>query len=99
MRKDQLRDEARGQECQIRSPECNWDDETTVLCHLNHGGMGGKVHDFLAATGCSACNAWCDGGYTQGGYTKQDADFALYQGVIRTQEILLASKYEVRECK
>lgn len=99
MRKHQLREEARDKECQIRSVVCNWDSSTSVLCHLNHGGMGGKVDDFLAAHGCSACNAWCDGGYTQGGYTKQDADFALYQGVVRTQEILLASKYELIECK
>lgn len=99
MRKHQLRDDAREKECQIRSIVCNYNDETTVLCHLNGGGMGAKVDDFLAAWGCSNCNAYCDGGYTEHGHTKDQADLALLQGMARTQDILLASKYEVKERK
>ena len=95
LRKNQLRQEARDKECQIRSPGCNWNPETTVLCHLNSGGMGTKTSDILAAWGCSGCNHYCDGGYTEHGHTKQDADFALYQGMARTIDQLEQRGYEL----
>jgi hypothetical protein len=57
-----LRKLARGRECQIRIPGvCNGNPETTVLCHLNGGGMGIKEDDILAAWGCSSCHDAVDG--------------------------------------
>ena len=56
-----LRDSARGQDCLIRSPKCNGDPETTVLCHLGGGGMATKQSDYKAAFGCSSCHDLVDG--------------------------------------
>jgi len=55
-----LRERARMQECQIRLPGvCNFNPETTVLCHLRMAGITGigmKASDVLGAHGCSACH-------------------------------------------
>jgi hypothetical protein len=57
-----LRKSAKGRECQIRIPGvCNFNPETTVLCHLNGGGMGMKHPDLFGAFGCSDCHDWVDG--------------------------------------
>ncbi len=95
MRKHQLREEARGQECQIRAGVCNGDPATTVLCHLNSGGMGHKVSDWLASWGCNRCHHYCDGGYWEQGDTKEDADLALLRGMARTQALLIERGYRI----
>lgn len=55
-----LRDFARGKDCQIRIPGvCNFNPETTVLCHIRMAGITGvgmKASDLLGAHGCSACH-------------------------------------------
>lgn len=56
-----IRKSARGEECTIRLPMvCNFDIETTVLCHSNSQadgkGMALKASDTRAAYGCSACH-------------------------------------------
>lgn len=56
-----IRKAARGQDCTLRIPGvCNWNPETTVLCHspfLDSGrGMGLKAPDEEACFGCSACH-------------------------------------------
>ena len=54
---EKLRQSAKGQECQIRLPGiCNFNTETTVLAHLNGGGIGIKKDDWQAAFACSACH-------------------------------------------
>lgn len=89
MPKRNLRKEAEGRECQIRIPGvCNRDPETTVLCHLNNKGLfmvgtGMKVPDIFAAFGCSDCHYWVD---TRFG---PEMLLAFYEGVFRTQKILL----------
>lgn len=43
---------------------CNYNVETTVLCHLRFlggGGMGLKPSDAAGVFGCSACHDWLDG--------------------------------------
>lgn len=55
-----------GQDCTMRIPGvCNWDPETTVLCHSNRladgKGMGLKAPDTEACFGCSACHDLLDG--------------------------------------
>lgn len=61
-----IRKSAQGEECTIRLPEvCNFNPETTVLCHSNlledGKGMGIKAPDDKAAYGCSACHDVIDG--------------------------------------
>ena len=55
-----LRNSARLAPCLLRSPDCNCNIETTVLCHDNSissgKGMGVKAHDYFAFLGCSDCH-------------------------------------------
>jgi len=59
---EKLRNSAKGQHCTLRTPWCNHDPETTVLCHLNSTvkGMGNKGDDFFAVFGCHACHEAID---------------------------------------
>lgn len=89
-----LRNEAKGRECQIRVPgRCNKNPETVVLCHIHKpsisGGMGTKARDELGAWGCSACHDIIDERDTSHLYPCWDLDLWLYEGVFRTQSILL----------
>jgi hypothetical protein len=83
------RELARNRDCQIRSPVCNGDPETTVLCHLNGAGIGMKSHDLQGAWGCSDCHRFVDGGYVQSMYTRSERDLMHLKAVIRTQKILI----------
>jgi len=57
-----LRKSARGQPCLVRLPGvCNGNKETTVLAHVNGGGMGMKNHDYNGAFCCSSCHDVLDG--------------------------------------
>lgn len=84
-----LRESARGQDCQVRIPNvCNFNPETTVLCHLNGGGMGTKKSDAFAAFACSSCHDVLDG------RVKTDVEQWMIElwhrhGVERTQTIWL----------
>jgi hypothetical protein len=84
-----LRKSAKGRECQIRIPGvCNFNPETTVLCHLNGGGMGMKHPDLFGAFGCSACHDEIDGRReTLRDPLNTRMDF--YEAVFRTQSIWL----------
>ena len=87
-----IRRSAQGQECQIRIPGvCNGNPETTVLCHLPGGGMGGKMSDIHAAYGCSECHDYVDGrkNNKEFRYSGKVLKVYFYEGVFRTQEILL----------
>lgn len=85
-----LRDSARGQPCQVRLPGiCNHDPATTVLAHLNGGGMGTKTSDLFGAFTCSACHdeidrrtMLCNADYVK---------LAHLEGMVRTQQIWLDS--------
>jgi len=85
-----LRQLAKGQPCQIRVPGvCNFDPDTTVLCHLRMvgiTGMGMKASDILGAWGCSSCHRYVD---THG----IDGRTALLEGMARTQGILIQGGY------
>lgn len=59
-----LRESARGRDCTLRIPGvCNFNPETTVLCHLPCGqkGMGMKSPDNMAIMACSNCHDRLDG--------------------------------------
>src|SRR6185369_6740264 len=62
-----IRKSAKGQECTLRFPCCNFDPETTVWAHSNRTqdgkGMGIKSRDEEGCYACSSCHSWLDGGY------------------------------------
>lgn len=89
-----IRRAARGQDCTIRLPEvCNFNPETTVLCHSNKladgKGMGIKAADSRAAFGCSACHDVLDGRTPRPeGLTVDQVDACFLSGIRRTQSIV-----------
>lgn len=86
-----LRDAARGRECQVRLPGvCNFNAETTVLAHARLAGITGagqKAPDVIGAHACSACHDEIDR------RTRVlEADFvrlAFYEGILRTLNALV----------
>jgi len=84
-----LRKSARGRNCEIRIPSvCNGNPETTVLCHLPGGGMGGKRPDLFGAFGCSDCHAAVDG-VLPTRHSRETVSQWHMDAVFRTQEIWL----------
>ncbi|MBY0243441.1 MAG: DUF1364 domain-containing protein, partial [Burkholderiaceae bacterium] len=72
---------------------CNYNPETTVLCHSNFladgKGMGLKAPDDRAAFGCAACHDVLDGRRPRPeGMTALDLEAAFYTAVRRTHTIL-----------
>jgi len=59
-----IRQSARGENCTMEGPMCNFNPETTVWCHSDyseHGrGFGFKTHDIFGYFGCFGCNSWFD---------------------------------------
>ncbi len=89
LKQTKIQESARGKDCTVRVPGvCNFNPETTVLGHLNGGGMAVKHSDIFAAYVCSDCHAWLDGGYVKTA-TRNERDLLHLQGVIRTQPILM----------
>ena len=90
-----LRQLARGKECQIRIPGvCNHDPETTVLAHwrgLGLSGIGKKAPDELAAWACSECHRFVDG-QASAKASREERRLALAEGIFRTQAKLLLMK-------
>ena len=89
-----LREEAKGRDCCVRIPGiCNKNPETVVLAHLNNKslfgvGVGQKVPDIFGAWACSACHDAVDS--RNFGICDYDVvKVAFYEGVFRTQNILL----------
>lgn len=87
---------ARGKECTIRIPGvCNFNNETTVPCHLNGAGMGIKHSDVHFAYGCSDCHDAVDGRNTPkdeygcNRYHVEEISHMHLEGVIRTQIIMI----------
>lgn len=83
---------AQGQQCQVRIPGvCNFNPETTVLAHLNGGGMGMKHADIHGAYCCSACHDALDGRTNRHKINMSMGELRLahLNGVIRTQEIMI----------
>lgn len=87
-----LRQLAKGRECQIRLPDvCNFDRKTTVLAHFRMIGVSGagmKSPDLIGAWACSNCHDAVD----RRRYKNLDKDYvrlAHLEGVVRTQNILI----------
>lgn len=87
-----LRQLARGRECQVRLPGiCNGDPSTTVLAHYRMAGVSGigmKSPDVLGAWACSACHDAID----RRAHMDLDRDYvrlAHLEGMARTQYALI----------
>lgn len=89
MKQDKYTKSARGQECQIRSPFCNHNNETVVFCHLNTAGMGQKTHNIHGSYGCSKCHDFVDGRLADTRYNYDQREFCHYRGVIKTQNLMI----------
>jgi len=87
-RNKKITDSARGMDCQIRSGACNGNSETTVFAHLGGGGMGTKNSDLIGAYACSSCHDLVDG-RVQSQYSPDYVKIVFYEGVFRTQKMLL----------
>lgn len=82
-----LRDAARGQQCQVRIPGiCNFDPETTVLAHYRLSGtcgVGMKPPDLIGAWCCSSCHDLIDGRRSSA-FTREALDLMHLEGMVRT---------------
>lgn len=92
-RNKKILEAARGEECLIESPVCNYDPETVVACHSNESddgkGTGQKADDCFIAFGCSACHNLVDGGELGYGSTAEYKKYYLNRGIKRTIRRLL----------
>jgi len=88
-----LRKLANGKMCQVRVPGvCNADPMTTVLAHLNGGGMGMKHEDIFGAWCCSACHDLIDG-RKKSEYSNNELRLFHLEGIIRTQRWLIKNSH------
>lgn len=95
-----LRDLARGQQCQIRIPGvCNRNPETTVLAHYRMAGIcgtGQKPPDECGAWACSACHDAVDR-RTELWMGEEFIKRAHLEGVIRTLHELSRLGYKMKK--
>ncbi len=83
---------ARGEECQVRIPGyCNFDNDTTILAHVNGGGMGMKNLDIEASYCCSTCHDVLDG-RIKTAWTDQEIKLWFFESAMRTRKILIDKK-------
>lgn len=90
-----IRRAARGQDCTLRLAVCNFDPDTTVLCHSNFlvdgKGMGLKAADTAAAFGCSDCHDVLDGRRPRpADLSLEQLECAFRAAICLTHEILKA---------
>lgn len=88
MRQDKYTRSAKGERCLVRIPTvCNHNPETTVLAHLNGGGMGMKRLSIHGAYACSDCHDVIDGRVLW--LAADQVRMWHLEGVIRTQERMI----------
>ena len=94
-----LRQFARGQDCQVRIyGVCNYNPETTVLAHIRLGGvagMGQKPPDLAGVFACSSCHSVIDG-RTPTDLTRVQLESHMLHGLVRTLKIV-SEEYEVKK--
>lgn len=87
-----LRNSAKGQQCTLNiAGVCNYNSETTVLCHINTmgGAMGAKSDDFSACFGCSDCHYHLD----THKLTELDELFYTRRAMVRTWQVWINEGY------
>ena len=87
-----IRKSAAGKECQVRIEGiCNEDPATTILAHINGGGIGKKKDDIFGAYCCSSCHAVVDS-LPNINHVVHFVDsvniIKFYEGVFRTQQLM-----------
>ncbi len=86
-----LRQFARGKECQIRMVDhCNYNPETTVWAHYRLGavaGMGQKPPDLCGAFACSGCHDAIDR-RVKTDFTKVQVEAMMLYGIVRSLAII-----------
>lgn len=92
-----IRKSARGQDCMMRIPGvCNFDPETTALCHSNlladGKGMGLKAPDTKACYGCSACHDVLDGRAPMPAWMTRDQLLAIFTAAMVLTHAILKEK-------
>ncbi len=90
-KRDKYTTSARAQPCTVRVPGvCKTapENETTVLAHLNGGGMASKHLNIHGAYACFECHQWLDGGYINSSPSWK-RDLLHLEAVIRTQIIMV----------
>lgn len=91
-KQDKYTRSAKGKACTVRVPNvCKPapENETTVLAHLNGGGMAYKHANIHGAYACAECHAWLDRGYTETLTDRATRDLIHLEAVIRTQTIMI----------
>ena len=90
MANSKIRQSAKGEECQVKFANvCNFNNDTTVFAHIGGGGMGRKQSDLFGTYCCSDCHDLADGRTHNTDYIKAVIDCYFYEGIFRTQQILL----------
>ena len=89
-----LRESAKGQPCMVRIPGvCNGNQETTVLAHLNGGGMGLKDRDVFGSFACSACHDIVDF-RVKSRFSRTAIRLFHHEGMVNTQRWWLENGYK-----
>lgn len=80
-----IMDAAKGEPCTINTEFCNYDNETTVGCHLPDGSGGSSrlTGPLSLAFGCSGCHDAIDGRNYKG-LLAEEKDFYMRRGMMRT---------------
>jgi len=90
MKKNNLREEARGRTCTVRIPGiCNGNPETSVLAHYRLAGTCGtgiKPDDIQGTIACNSCHDVIDG-RVKTEYSRDELRLMHAEGVMRTLAI------------
>ena len=85
-----IRKSAKGQDCQVRIPGiCNFMPETTILAHINGGGMALKQNDLESSYCCSSCHDVLDRRTQCSEFQRVQLELWHHEGCARTRKILL----------
>lgn len=85
-----VRASAKGEDCTFNIVDvCNYDPDTTVLCHLpdESKGMGKKSDDISSAYGCSSCHDVIDG--RRGHDFTEEEEWYMRRAMVRTWRKLI----------
>jgi hypothetical protein len=81
-----IRNSARGEDCAFQIVgACNYNPETTVLCHLpdESKGIGTKSDDISSAYGCSSCHDVIDRRVTNEDF-EEHREWYMRRAMVRT---------------
>jgi len=95
LKSKKIRDSARGEECTFNIVGiCNYNQETTVLCHLpdESNGMGRKPDDISSAYGCSSCHDAIDGRKMGVFSDSGEKEWYMRRAMVRTWRKLIEKK-------